>query len=296
MSDRRFGGPWTEDKLNRLRKYLRAYMTIFTRNPRAAYFRAVYVDAFAGTGFRREQAAVVEETESLFDLGQDVDAESLRKGSAQVALETEPPFAEYVFIEQDKQHVRELEKLRRRFPAVSSKIDIVREDANEYLLKWCRKTDWGRTRAVVFLDPYGMQVEWTTIAAMGGTGAVDLWILFPLGVGVNRLLLKNRIPEGPSASRLTRIFGTDDWRAAFYRESEQRSLFGDPPEVVKDADFESISRFWVERLKAVFAEVAPNPLLLRNSRNVPIYLFSFAAANPKGAKTVVRIAQDILAR
>jgi hypothetical protein len=95
---------------------------------------------------------------------------------------------------------------------------------------------------------------------------------------------------------LTRIFGTDDWRGAFYRESEQRSLFGGPPDLVKDADFESISRFWVERLKAAFPEVAPNPLPLRNSRNVPIYLFSFAAANPKGAKTAVKIAQDILSR
>jgi three-Cys-motif partner protein len=148
----------------------------------------------------------------------------------------------------------------------------------------------------VFLDPYGMQVEWATIATMGATRAIDLWVLFPLGVGVNRLLLKNRPPEGPWASRLTRIFGTTDWLPAFYRESEQRSLFGYPPDVVKDADFASISSFWLARLKTVFAEVALNPLLLRNSRNVPIYLLSFAAANPKGAKTAVKIAQDILSR
>ena len=296
MSHHRFGGPWTEDKLNRLRKYLKEYMTIFTKNPRAAYFKAVYVDAFAGTGFRREPPAVVEEAESLFDLGQDVDAKSLRKGSAQVALETMPPFAEYIFIEQDKQHVRELEKLRCRFPVVSSKIDIVQEDANKYLVRWCRETNWNKTRAVVFLDPYGMQVEWATIAAMGATRAIDLWVLFPLGVGVNRLLLRTRIPEERWASRLTRIFGTDDWRAAFYRESEQQTLFGDTRDLVKVADFASISRFWVARLKTVFAQVAPDPLPLRNSRNVPIYLLSFAAANPKGAETAVRIAQYILSR
>ncbi len=41
---------------------------------------------------------------------------------------------------------------------------------------------------MVFLDPYGMQVEWSTIEALAATKAIDLWYLFPLGVGVARLL------------------------------------------------------------------------------------------------------------
>lgn len=295
MAEHRFGGPWTEEKLARLKKYLSAYMTIFTKNPRAAYFKAVYVDAFAGTGSRRE-GGVGEGADSLFDIGADSDAEALRKGSPQIALETVPPFAQYFFVEQDREHVRALEDLRALFPAVSPRISIVSEDANQYLQRWCRETDWKQTRAVVFLDPYGMQVEWGTIAAMGSTRAIDLWVLFPLGVGVNRLLTKDRPPEGPWANRLTRIFGTESWRDAFYRESPQTSLFGGPPDLVKDADFDSISRFWVARLKTVFAEVAPNPLPLRNSRSIPIYLLSFAAANPVGAPVAVKIAQDILAR
>jgi len=95
---------------------------------------------------------------------------------------------------------------------------------------------------------------------------------------------------------LTRIFGTDDWQTSFYRESGQRNLFGGPPDTVKDADFKRIARFWVDRLRTVFPEVAPDPLPLRNSRNVPIYVLSFAAANPKGGKTAVKIAPHILSR
>ena len=163
-------------------------------------------------------------------------------------------------------------------------------------MKWCQATDWSRTRAVVFLDPYGMQVEWTTIAAMGSTQGIDLWILFPLGVGVNRLLLKGGPPRGPWADRLTRIFGTDEWQNVFYRKSGQQKLFGGPPDTVKDTDFERIAQFWVDRLKAIFPAVAPTPLPLRNSKGVPIYLLSFAAANPRGGKTAVKIAQDILSR
>ena len=39
--------------------------------------------------------------------------------------------------------------------------------------------DWSLHRAVLFLDPYGMQVEWATIEAVAKTKAIDLWLLFP---------------------------------------------------------------------------------------------------------------------
>ena len=271
-------------------------MGIFSTNPRARYFKALYVDAFAGTGFRKESLSGAVEGDSLFDISLDLDVEALRKGSTHVALETKPPFAGYIFIEHDEARARELSSLRKQFPNIAPRIKIIPEDANAYLSRWCRETDWSKTRAVVFLDPFGMQVEWATIEAMAGTQGVDLWVLFPLGVGVNRLLLRQGPPEGAWAERLTRIFGTDSWGKVFYRESDQRKLFSETPDLIKDADFATISKFWVSRLQSVFADVARNPLPLRNSRNVPIYLLSFAAANPRGAKTAVRIAQDILSR
>ena len=89
MAEPHFGGPWTEDKLSRLRKYLQAYMKIFSTNPRAKLLKTIYVDAFAGTGFR-DTAAQISEEHSLFDVTADSDAEALRKGRTQVALETSP--------------------------------------------------------------------------------------------------------------------------------------------------------------------------------------------------------------
>ena len=297
MAEPQFGGPWTEEKLIRLRKYLQAYMNIFSKNPRAKLLKTIYVDAFAGTGFRKGFSAQVSTNDLLFDdVTADSDADALRKGSTQVALEITPPFAEYIFIEHNEAHAANLSRLRQQFSRIAQRIKIIAEDANVYLLQWCKTTDWQSTRAVVFLDPYGMQVEWATIEAMAKTKSIDLWILFPLGVGVNRLLMKGRLPEGPWADRLTRIFGTDGWQEAFYHESNQPNLFTESPDVIKDADFKTIAMYWVARLESVFADVARNPLSLRNSRNVPIYLLSFAAANPRGAKTAVKIAQDILAR
>ena len=45
-----FGGGWTEEKLKRIEKYLKAYATI--RNKKN--FRFAYIDAFAGTRYIEE--------------------------------------------------------------------------------------------------------------------------------------------------------------------------------------------------------------------------------------------------
>jgi hypothetical protein len=41
------------------------------------------------------------------------EAEAFLKGSARIALEVDPPFKQYVFIEQDAGRAQELEKLKR---------------------------------------------------------------------------------------------------------------------------------------------------------------------------------------
>ncbi len=62
-----FGGDWTQEKLERLRKYLRAYMTIFTANEWARHYTTYYVDAFAGTGSRKSGETDPVSTLSLFE-------------------------------------------------------------------------------------------------------------------------------------------------------------------------------------------------------------------------------------
>ena len=141
-----------------------------------------------------------------------------------------------------------------------------------------------------------MQVEWSTIESIAKTEAIDLWILFPLGVAVNRLLRRNGPPPESQAKALTRIFGTEDWQEAFYPQRTVRTLFGEEEMQIKEADFDKIGQYFVDRLKTVFTKVADNPLPLLNSRNNPLYLLCFAAGNPRGADTAVKIAQNILRR
>jgi three-Cys-motif partner protein len=219
---------------------------------------------------------------------------AFQKGRAQIALECDPPFDSYLFIDEVIDHVRELESLKQQFPARAGMISVIQEEANAFLARWSLETNWRTHRAVVFLDPYGMDVAWSTIEALAATRAIDLWILFPLGQAVNRLLTKSRPPKGLWADRLTKLFGTDQWRPAFYHPSKQGTLFDGEESIEKGADFDRIAAFFVKQLETVFAKVAHNPLPLRNSRNVPIYLLCFAASNPRGAPTAVRIASHIL--
>ena len=186
MVEHTFGGNWTEDKLARLSKYLMAYRTIFTGNERARHFRTWYVDAFAGTGTRLEPDAFVDQ-----QLFQDVyeETKDFRNGSATIALSVLSPFDKYLFIEKSIGRVNQLKTtIESNFSALLSRCDLLPGDANVLLKIWCAQRDWKKERAVVFLDPYGMQVEWSTIETLGATKAVDLWYLFPLGVGVARLL------------------------------------------------------------------------------------------------------------
>jgi three-Cys-motif partner protein len=286
QNQQNFGGDWTTEKLERVRKYLSAYTTIMKdRN-----FRFAYIDAFAGTGYRTDRQDT-NLSELMFPEIAEQEVQRFLDGSARIALQVQPKFQNYILIEKDDNRFAELEKLKVEFP--SDDIELIQSDANEYLNDLCGK-DWRRHRAVLFLDPYGMEVEWQTVTAIANTQAIDLWILFLLGIAVNRLLKRDGDVDTTVRHKLDRFFGTTDWYDAFYEIVSSPTLFGEEMVIRKTSDFQSIAQYFVERLQAVFTGVANNPLPLYNSRNNPLYLLCFAAGNPKGAPTAVKIAQDIL--
>jgi three-Cys-motif partner protein len=285
-----FGGSWTQQKLEVLSKYLRAYRMIFDRNLRARFFKTSYVDAFAGTGEipRPVLKGFFKDDPDLLKA-----EEEFRKGSVRRALEVDPPFDHYVFIEKDAGKCKELETLAGDFP--ERDIRVVNKDANEALLEWCGQMDTKKERAVVFLDPFGASVEWKVIKALANTKAVDLWILFPYAA-INRMLVSNAMPPKAWAKRLTRIFGTEEWQKKFYSTSSWRSLIDEDKRVervYKTADQEQITEFFVTQLKEEFAEVA-KPGFLHNSRGSLLFVLLFAAGNDKGANAGIKIANDLL--
>lgn len=291
-SEQRFGGDWTVRKLEVVAKYLSAYTTALKNT----IFEKLYIDAFAGTGYRetrRKDEGAPAGSVLLFPDLAETEPQALLEGSALRALGTEPHFDRYVFIERDSSRCAQLESLKAEFPDLAGSVEIRQREANAEIQSLCGG-GWRTRRAVLFLDPYGMQVEWDTIEAVARTHAIDLWILFPLGIGVNRLLTRSGdIPESWRQA-LNRLLGTEDWYDEFYRIETTVTLFGDEERVVKRST-EVIGKYFNRRLESVFAGVAPEPAVLRNSRNVPLYLLCFAVGNPgKGRDIALRIANHIL--
>lgn len=288
MVDHKFGGDWTQDKLTRLAEYLEKYRLIFTKSEKAKYFRTWYVDGFAGTGSR------VEDSPNVGLLGRDDDPETARyfDGSAKIALELKSPFDRYLFIEKSKARCAQLrETIVTEHADLAPRCEFRQQDANEAIKSWCGQQDWKKNRAVVFLDPYGLQVEWSTIEVLGATRAVDLWYLFPLNM--RRLLTRGGVTDEGWKKRLDLLFGTREWESRFYMPTLQSGLFGDTTTLERDNTVENIKKFIEERLQTCFHKVAKG-LVLKNSRSSPLYSLCFAAANEAGAPIALRIAQGIL--
>src|SRR5262245_38976396 len=222
----RFGGDWTNEKLERVQKYLSAYRTIMSRRP----FRFAYIDAFAGTGYRTIKKEEGQEELPFPDL------DSFLDGSARIALQVKPRFTRYIFVEQSESRFVELQKLKQEFPQIHNDIILVNTDANSYLQDLCLNYSWKTNRAVLFLDPFGLQVNCDTIIAIANTKAIDLLYLFPIGVAVNRMLTKSGQIRAVWRERLNKLFGDEGWYDAFYRTIKTPGLFGEEEMIEKIGD------------------------------------------------------------
>lgn len=265
-----FGGEWTQRKLGALGDYLDFYTTALKNQP----FNLMYVDAFAGTG------SVGEESEDDDgDLLIDLPERKLMAGSAQIALDIKTRFDRYMFFDTKREHIDALEDLAAEYEGYD--IEIEQHDANAALQGLARVTDWNAWRAVVFLDPYGTQVEWSTLVALAETEAVDVWLLVPFGMAYTRMLPNSgEVPE-TWAERLTKSFGTDEWRDAAYEEAPGNlDIFRDNEVEVRRKKLEDIETWFVERLKTIFPRVS-EPIYLENSNGTWLYSLFFAVASKK---------------
>jgi len=293
----RFGGDWTQAKLDVLKEYLAAYTKALKDKPTAAKpFRKAYIDAFAGTGSRTApdgETSGAAETLLFPDLAESA-PQKLLDGSAKLALQVEPRFDKYIFIERSPQRCAQLEGLKTEFPALADDIDVRQGEANEVIGKLCASPEkWKSRRAVLFLDPYGMQVEWRTIEVVAATKAIDLWLLVPLGMGMNRLATRSgKLPESWRL-RMNAFLGTTAWYDEFYKVETKPTLFGDHQVQVK-ASMAVMARYFNDRLKRVFAGVVDEPGVLWNSASNPLYLLCFAVGNERGKDIALRIANHLL--
>lgn len=278
----RFGGVWTEIKLDILQRYLCFYTTALKNKN----FELLYIDAFAGSGDRVE---VIPGAPLLGEHEKNV----IYDGSAKIALEISPSFDRYLFIENNPSRYIALEELVNNYP--DKYIRISNEDANKVIQEKCNNASWStnKYRGVIFLDPYGNVVEWETLEAIASTRSLDVWFLFPIS-GVYRQASHdfNSIEEYKKAN-LNKIFGTDEWERAFYKKEKMPDLFGET-EATERIGVKNIEDWVKNRLEDCFYSVLDPLPLPRTGAQLFSLFFCVSNTSDKALGLAIKAANYIL--
>lgn len=259
-------GTWSEAKLELIRKYGKAYSTILSKRPNLTH---AYIDAFAGAGMH-----VSRKTGELV------------QGSPVQALEINPPFGEYHFIDVNGKKVEAL----RRTVGDRAGVKMYQGDCNELLLDQIfpevRFEDY--RRALCLLDPYGLHLDWKVIETAGQMRSIEIFLNFPmLHINRNALLLDPSKAKPEQVARLTRLWGDESWRKIVYRSDAFFRL-----EYKDRTERSKLVEAFRQRLKDVAGfKYVPEPVVMRmqGTRGPVLYYLFFASPNETANKIVTNV-------
>jgi three-Cys-motif partner protein len=297
---REFGGTWSESKLDCVEKYARAYLKVMQNQDWCSLH---YVDAFAGGGTQplKSSSVPAEAGDALFeDESQKAEAKGFLIGSAMRAMiasrDSKRPFNRFVFIDEDRPSCVKLkERVHKDFGSIEDTVEVTCGDANRALSEYIDSVNWRSTRALVFLDPFGLDVGWDLISRLASTKACDVWYLFSLS-GVVRMMTKSGKISAAWEARLDRAFGTHDWRQEFYKRSLQQPLLDQEDETwLRDASTEHVVDYLRARLESVYAAVS-KAAILRNGKSSPLFALVLGVSNPseRAQKAALNIANTLV--
>jgi len=265
-------GPWAKEKLEALGRYLDFYTKVLKNQP----WQTIYVDAYAGSG-RALLRAPARDAAPLLQDQPDAELVQLINGSPRIALEVANPFNRYVLIEPDPSRAAQLEALREQYRD-SRQIDVLRQEAAAGI-GWLLRQDISRRthRGVVFLDPFGADLDWSVIQGLASTRAFEVVVNFALNMAIQRMLPNSGDFQAGWRERLDAYFGTSAWYDAVYQVGEQ--LFESRIEK-RDDYLENLLNLYRQRLKEAFGFVS-QPKLIRNTRGSPLYYLLWAGPRHK---------------
>lgn len=199
----RENGEWAEKKLSFLEHFVPPALEATRRK-----VDRVYIDLFAGPGI------------NVRGDGKEFTGSALRVLPMHAPHDEAVHFTDAVFVnlsrldnealtERIQQAVRDG---RSRVP--ESRIQILKEDANRAIPDILKRFH-ARAYLLVFADIEApRQWPWTSVAALRAQGhaSVDLYMLFPLEMGITRMLAYRDDERSKYGGALTCFFGSDAWR------------------------------------------------------------------------------------
>lgn len=255
-------GYWSEIKLDIIRDYATEYSKIMSKQPFIKGY--YYIDGFAGAGLH-----VSRRTKEFIP------------GSPTNALNIEPAFSGYHFIDLDGKKIEVLRKIS----AESANVKVYEGNCNEILLnKVLPPIRYDKyKRALCLLDPYGLDLDWKVIYTAGQSNAIEIFLNFPV-MDMNRNVLwfnPGKVAEA-QIERMNAYWGDDSWKQVAYRQT--RGLFDTIKEKTSN---EAVAEAFRNRLKEIAGfKYVQEPIPMRNMRGATVYYLFFASQNKTGDKIV----------
>jgi three-Cys-motif partner protein len=259
-------GYWSEVKLDIIKKYAVTYSTIM--NKQSAIRNHYYIDGFAGAGVH------ISKTKKEIILG-----------SSTNALNVNPPFSGFHFIDLDGGKAQLLGEISKDNP----KVKVYEGDCNKILIEeifpLIKYEDYNR--ALCVLDPYGLHLNWEIMYAAGQSKTVEIFLNFSvMDMNMNVLWNDQSKVSQRQIDRMNAFWGDESWRDAAYEK--RKDLFDDTFE--EKTSNRTMAETFRKRLKekAGFNYV-PEPIPMRNTTGATIYYLFFASPNETGGKIVKEV-------
>lgn len=241
--DARVVGPWVHRKVHHVDRLLEIFGTAM----RPHWPNRGYVELFAGPGLS-------------FDKG----SGGWIEGSARRAIGKN--FTDYAFVDMDRRATAALTARLRRDGVGALKrkqVEVITANCNDVINDLRRLIPRGAL-SLVFVDPTNWQVRWDSIARLVDGRHTDL--LYTFHVGAMRRV------GGTPAPALNEFFGTDAWRQALNRPSEEKAG--------------ALIRLYNDQLATLgyLPTAVEDAVAVKNSRGVTMYELVLFSRHPLGVK------------
>jgi three-Cys-motif partner protein len=249
----RISGKWTSEK----HFYLQRYIEIFETSMKLKFQKRNYIDLFAGSGRN-----YLRETKTFVD------------GSPLIALNAQNPFTGYIFIEKSKRRITALQsRCENRFH--DRVFTFYLGDCNIKVDEVIKYTGINQALNLAFIDPDGLEVNWSTIEKLASIKRMDMIINYSEG-GINRAI--GKFVKSENSDCLSQYFGTVDWKE-IYADYQRKKNFN------LHRSFIDLIMTKLEKLGYVSVEsiqVNMEPLIRNSKRNAPQYRLLFASKHELG--------------
>lgn len=244
-------GAWGDEKY----KLLGGYSEIFTSGMKNLWDSLVYIDLFAGAGYAKIKGT-----------------SKIRMSSALIAMSVNHKFNKYILCEEDERCLTALkDRVNKHFP--DANVEFIPGDSNTNLEKIInaipRHSKDKKVLRFCFVDPFSLNLKFTTIEKLSKVGKIDFLILLALHMDANRNLF-NYISD--NSDKVNSFINDTSWREPFKTGKIPVKDFIKYLAKKYDANMESLG----------YKEPVKKHLVKIDDINVPLYYLAFYSKHERG--------------